>query len=146
MLRAARPEHYFDSDNPAWPKLATLDLSMPKLRIPNDEVRCAVAAELDAQQRKARAQVRSKGWTFLERTRLRLLSPFQRAKSWEPLRGRRGNPTLVDLVRAGSGQNRAVATTIPSSTLQHAPVRCGFMPPTLGEELQAAVYQSVSIG
>ncbi len=100
-LRAARPEHYFDSENPAWPEVASLELSMPQLRIPDAEVRRAVAAELDARQREARAQVRAKGWTFLERARLRLLSPFQRAKSWEPLRDR--NPTFA----VGRGQREA---------------------------------------
>jgi len=74
---------------------------MPQLLIHDAEARRAVATELDAQQREARAQVRSKGRTFLERARLQLLSPFQRAKSWEPLRGR--NPTFA----VGRGQREA---------------------------------------
>jgi hypothetical protein len=45
--------------------------------------------------------VQKKGWRFLGRERLATLSPYDRAKSFEPLRGR--NPTFA----VGRGQREA---------------------------------------
>jgi hypothetical protein len=98
---AARPTHYFDPMNTHWPEVATLELTMPALDISDDDARAAVATELSALEKEARAQVRAKGWRCLERAGLALLSPFERARSWEPLRGR--NPTFA----VGRGQREA---------------------------------------
>ena len=98
---AARPTCYFDPGSAQWPEVATLALTMPALDISDDAARQAVAAELHALELVARARVRERGWRFLERSRLALLSPFERAKSFEPLRGR--NPSFA----VGRGQREA---------------------------------------
>jgi len=100
-LTASRPDVYLDTDNPAWPAQATLQLMMPSIGLGDEEIRKRVTAELERLERKAYAEVKAKGWRFLGLQRLALLSPFQQAKSWEPLRGR--NPHFA----VGRGQRRA---------------------------------------
>lgn len=91
---ASRPDLYLDAKNPMWPSEATLELTMPpRLRMSDEQVRDAVAAELKGLEAAARAEVCSKGWTVVGPERIRKLSPFQRAKSWEPLRS--PNPTFA---------------------------------------------------
>ena len=93
-MRATRPPFVLDPENPIWPGEATLELVMPpRLRMSDDEVRSAVAAELAELEALAGDEVRAKGWTVLGAARLRKLSPFQRAKSWESLRAL--NPTFA---------------------------------------------------
>ena len=98
---ARRPDAYFDKDNPHWPKDATLQLSLPALGMRTDQVRSAVAEQLASAEDAARALVEAKGRRFLGVQQLAKLSPYERAKSWEPLRGR--NPTFA----VGSGQKQA---------------------------------------
>ena len=99
---ATRPDVYLDPTNPIWPSSATLELRMPSsLRMADDDVRAAVASELQQLEAAAQNEVRSKGWIALGAERLRALSPFQRAKSWEPLRGL--NPAFA----VGRGQRKA---------------------------------------
>ena len=99
---ATRPDVYLDPTNPIWPSSATLELSMPPgLRMPDDDVRAAVASELKQLEAAAQHDVHSKGWIVLGCKRLRALSPFQRAKSWEPLRAL--NPAFA----VGRGQKKA---------------------------------------
>ena len=104
--KAARPAGYFDADNPQWPDVATLALTMPQLSMSDADSRQAVAAELKAQEAEARAHLRAKGWHFLKRVRLRTLSPFTRARSREPLRAR--NPTFA----VGRGQRAAFLAAV----------------------------------
>lgn len=97
-----RPDQYFDPDNSAWPETATLMLTLPSVeKMSADDLRAAVQIELQALEREAHAQMRAKGWHFIGRARLAALSPFARAKSWEPLRSR--NPTFA----VGRGQRDA---------------------------------------
>jgi hypothetical protein len=98
---APRPDYYFDSTNPDWPAVATLRLSIPPLTIPESIVREQVTAELERLETEARAAVLAHGWRVFGRSRVSNLSPFQRARSWEPLRGR--NPTFA----VGRGQRAA---------------------------------------
>jgi hypothetical protein len=92
-MRANRPDYYFDSDNPAWPKTTTLELVMPASDLTEPQLRVAVASELEHAEREARASVSARGWNVIGRDRIARLSPYERAKSWEPLRGR--NPTFA---------------------------------------------------
>lgn len=99
---ARRPSFYLDTANPAWPEAATLKLSLsPLSQMSEAHVRAAVGAELDRLEAEAHAQVRAKGWTVIGARHLQRLSPFKRAKSWEPLRAR--NPSFA----VGRHQRRA---------------------------------------
>jgi putative transposase len=101
-LTAARPDGYLDPDNPAWPAQHELVLQMPEVfGMTPDEVRAAVQLLLTDLERQARIDVRAKGWSVLGAERCSKASPYDRAKSWEPLRGR--NPTFA----VGSGQREA---------------------------------------
>jgi putative transposase len=98
---AARPDCYFDSDNPAWPETARLSLVMPACHVRGAQLRVAVANELAYAESQARASVNARGWKVAGRERVTRLSPYERAASWEPLRGR--NPTFA----VGRGQREA---------------------------------------
>jgi putative transposase len=99
---AARPSFYFDRSNPCWPASTTLELTMPPgLGIPDAAARNAVATELAELESAAHATVRTRGWRFLGKARLRSLSPYDRATSPEPLRAR--NPVFA----VGRGQRAA---------------------------------------
>ena len=96
-----RPDFFFDSDNPLWPKTATLRLTLPKTHLSSDEVRSRVAIELKQLEAEAQQRVRAKGWRVLGRLGVKQASPYRRAKSWEPLRGL--NPNFA----VGRGQKTA---------------------------------------
>jgi hypothetical protein len=101
QFTAKRPEVYFDADNPKWPAEATLQLQMPHVGLGEDETRTRVAVELQSLEEAAYAEVKTKGWRFLGAQRIALLSPYNQATSWEPLRDR--NPTFA----VGRGQRTA---------------------------------------
>jgi putative transposase len=91
---APRPDYFFDRDNGLWPDVAALQLAPPPVdELSAEDVIRAVRLELDDLERQAQAEVRARGWTFLGPHKLRSLSPFARARSWEPLRAR--NPTFA---------------------------------------------------
>lgn len=93
-IRVKRPALYFDETNALWPQEAELELSMPCVgNMTADEIRCAVANEVAERERQARADARHRGSTFLGAERACKASPYDRAKSWEPLRGR--NPQFA---------------------------------------------------
>jgi hypothetical protein len=99
-----RPDFYFDAGNPKWPDEVELKLTLPlTLRglYTDDQIRDAVALELTHQERLARAEVKKRGWKVLGSERARRVSPYRRAKSFEPIRGR--NPTFA----VGRGQRKA---------------------------------------
>jgi putative transposase len=99
---ARRPTVYIDEANPSWPQSATLKLS-PLLRpgMTEQQARNAVATELNRLESEAHASVQANGWVVVGARQLQRLSPFKRAKSWEPLRAL--NPTFA----VGRGQKRA---------------------------------------
>lgn len=91
---AKRPQLYLDEDNPTWPVSATVQLTMPPAFSGTlDELRARVAQELDALERQASSDLKARGFRILGAKRLTALSPFNRARSWEPLRDR--NPTFA---------------------------------------------------
>jgi putative transposase len=95
---SVRPSLYLDQDNPAWPETATLQLAAPPLRQLSElQAREAVEAELA----RIEAAVQTKAGPVIGARKLQRLSPFRRAKSWEPLRGL--NPTFA----VGRGQRGA---------------------------------------
>ncbi len=95
-----RPDFYFDPDNPQWPKTATLRLTMPCTPWAQQEVRHRVEQELVRLESEARTRVRAKGWRVLGRSAVLRSSPYERATSWEPLRGL--NPHIA----VGRGQRQ----------------------------------------
>ena len=99
-----RPKGYFNPENPDWPEEAELSLTMPPSlqgHYEDDALRSAVQRELQDQEAQARVEVRRRGWRVLGSERIRRMSPYHRAKSFEPLRKR--NPTFA----VGRGQRRA---------------------------------------
>jgi len=111
VLCAKRPTVYLDPKNPKWPEQATLPLTLPP-GIPPDRAeyfRRDIAAELERQEAQAHTEVLRQGRRFLGAQRALMVSPYDRATSYEALRGR--NPTFA----AGRGQVgawRAAATAV----------------------------------
>jgi REP element-mobilizing transposase RayT len=100
--RARRPRHYLVQQDRIWPPHLELRLTLPCwLGMSDAQVRDAVARELQELERSARAEVRSKQWSVLGAKRVLQASPYDRARSWEPLRSR--NPTFA----VGRGQSQA---------------------------------------
>jgi len=103
-----RPTVYFRADNPEWPESIELSLKLPPVLAETygaQEVRDAVAQELESQERLAHRHFAKRGWRFLGADRVRRLSPYRRATSFELLRDR--NPTFA--VGRGNGENRRQA-------------------------------------
>ena len=109
VLRATRPDVYFDATNPQWPKEATLELSLPPVidAAGADAFRRQVAAELAREE--ARAHEEMEGESVLGAERAASVSPHERARSVEPLRGR--NPTFA-VGRGSEGAWRAAAAAV----------------------------------
>jgi len=97
VWRIDRPEQYFGADDEKWPPVVELRLAMPRaaeqLGVSDDGFRELVADEVERQEKAARENVKERGWAFLGADRCLKLSPFRRARSWEPLRSR--NPTFA---------------------------------------------------
>ncbi|WP_437821001.1 transposase [Sorangium sp. So ce1078] len=106
VLHAARPSAYLDPENPQWVEKATLPLALPPaIEKENAEsFRHQIAAELERQEARARAEVERQGLRFLGAERASKVSPYERATSSEGLRGR--NPTFA----VGRGQGDAWRT------------------------------------
>jgi hypothetical protein len=95
LLRAARPATYLDPENPQWPDEVTLQLALPP-GIEQDgaeRFRRDVAAELERQEAQAHAEMQRQGLRFLGAKQASTVSPYERATSFEMLRGR--NPTFA---------------------------------------------------
>lgn len=100
-----RPAVFFRADNPKWPDRVELTLTLPPMleaKYTAEQVRAAVAQELERQEQNARAEVSKRGRPVLGRKRVRSVSPHWRAKSPEPIRKR--NPTFA----VGRGQRKAL--------------------------------------
>jgi putative transposase len=98
-----RPEAYFKADNPQWPDTLELSLTLPpslRQSYSAEALREAVQEELERQERLAHQEVKKRGWRVLGAERIRRLSPYGRATSFEPLRDR--NPTFA----VGRGQKK----------------------------------------
>ena len=91
---ASRPNFFFDPNNVKWPHRATLKLvPVPGIGMTVDELREAVLREVDARERAAGGGSRKRARTGSGPRGLAKLSPYTRARSWEPLRSR--NPTFA---------------------------------------------------
>ncbi len=102
-LRIERPPFFFRADNSKWPDIIELTLTLPPALTAAyraEEARDAVTAELERQEREARAEVKARGWRILGAARVRRLSPYRRATSFELMRDR--NPTFA----VGRGQQK----------------------------------------
>ena len=96
-----RPDAYFNRKNRQWSDTIELSLSLPpslEQNYTSDAVRDAVQVELERQERGAQSKIKKLGWRILGADRIRRLSPYRRAKSFQPLRDR--NPTFA----VGRGQ------------------------------------------
>jgi putative transposase len=90
----ARPSFYLDQNNPLWPEHATLELAMPTISgLSASQIQEAVTHELAEHEQAARASAQHAGLDFLGAKRIHKASPYDRARSWEPLRGR--NPRFA---------------------------------------------------
>lgn len=103
---ARRPDFYFDQENPQWPATATLNLRTPPLATTEALLHELVARELEILEADAHHSLRSKGSRVLGAQKVLAMSPFQRATSWEPLRGL--NPTFA----VGRGQRDAFVAAV----------------------------------
>jgi putative transposase len=101
-----RPELYCDADNPQWPEVATLQLTMPTTTMNDAQLRELVTVELGRLEAEAQQEMARKGWRFLGPQRVLAASPYDRAKSWEPLRSR--NPSFA----IGRGQRETFFETV----------------------------------
>jgi len=110
VWRIERPAFFFNPENRSWPDVAELRITLPpaasELGTP-EAFRELVRAEVARLEAEARADVEAKGWAFLGADRCRKLSPFRRARSWEPLRSL--NPTFA--VGRGRREERRAAVT-----------------------------------
>ncbi|MFW5876041.1 MAG: transposase [Myxococcota bacterium] len=107
--RVERPKVFFDPRNPQWPDHVELELTLPPMLLAEygpEEIRRLVAEELDRQERKARTEAWQKGRRFLGADRCRKLSPYKRATTFEPPRGR--NPVFA----VGRGQRAAFSDAV----------------------------------
>jgi putative transposase len=99
---AKRPEAYFDQKSEQWPEHATLTLQMPPMV---QEAYCdpiaVIKREYEQVQQNARQDMAAKGRSFMGCDRVTKVSPYQRATSWEDIRGL--NPTFA----VGRGQEQA---------------------------------------
>jgi len=103
-FRIERPAVFFDPNNPQWPDVVELSLTLPptlEQAYGAQAVGEAVSEELQRQEQLARAEVKKRGWRVLGADRVRRLSPYRRATSFELLRDR--NPTFA----VGRGQKKA---------------------------------------
>jgi REP element-mobilizing transposase RayT len=107
LLRAARPEAYFDASNPDWPEEATLEVSLPPAigTAEADDFRREVAAELAREEAKAHAEMPRAA--VLGADRAVRVSPYERATSFEALRAL--NPTFAVGHGNGDAWRRAAA-------------------------------------
>jgi REP element-mobilizing transposase RayT len=110
-----RPDFYFDSDNPQWPRKATLRLTMPLTPWSQEQVQHRVALELRNLEAKAHERVLTKGGRVLGRNALLRQSPYAQTTSWEPLR------TLNPQIAVGRGQRQVFSQAVHVlKTFRHA--------------------------
>ena len=104
-----RPRGFFRADNRRWPEKVELTLTLPatlERSYPAGEVRAAVSEELERQERLAQAEVKARGWRVVGANRVRRLSPYRRASSFELVRDR--NPTFA----VGRGDRKVLVQTV----------------------------------
>jgi REP element-mobilizing transposase RayT len=98
-----RPRAYFRANNAQWSDTIELTLTLPpslEESYSAEALREAVQEELERQERMAHVEIQKRGWRILGADRIRRLSPYRRATSFELLRDR--NPTFA----VGRGQKK----------------------------------------
>ena len=105
VLRIERPDIYFNPDNPVWPDVVELELTVPP-GFEQDEFHRRMNEEVRSQRAEALKEVRAKGWRILGRERVLSQSPYKRAKSFFEYGGR--TPTLA----VGRGQGNLLKQAI----------------------------------
>ena len=102
-VSAARPEFYFTG--PRWDEhaVAAFKLTLPDClaELGTEPAHAILAAELEREEREARAHVKAEGWKVMGRIAAANASPYRCAKSWRDLG--KLNPHIA----AGRGQNDA---------------------------------------
>jgi putative transposase len=95
VLRARRPDVYFDATNPEWPEEAEFPVTLPPGIEEGDAeaFRREVAAEVTAEEVRTSTEMQRRGVPFLGASRALGVSPHERAISFEELRKR--NPTFA---------------------------------------------------
>ncbi len=86
VVRAKRPSRYFDPNNPKWPEVIELELTMPAILLDaygEEEARTRIAAEVHRLQREAVAEARRKGIAFKGARRVMRTPHTARARSYE---------------------------------------------------------------
>ncbi len=94
-----RPNIYFDPQNPDWPDVAELELTLPPGFEPED-FQHQLGEEVRKQRAEAKKEVRKKGLRVMGRQRVLMQSPFKRARSFFEYGAR--TPTLA--VGRGNGK------------------------------------------
>jgi putative transposase len=104
---AKRPSKYLDQESEQWPEEATLTLQMPAiLEKAYSNPLAVINNEYQELLKDARQELAAKGRHFMGPDRVKKLSPYQRATSWEDLRSL--DPTFA----VGRGQHEARALAI----------------------------------
>ena len=106
-MTAARPNVYLNAER--WPDTAQLEL-VPPTHVDDgerDAWRAAVKDSIAEHEVRSRAEVERKGWKFLGAERAERVSPYDRATSFEAIRGR--NPTFAVSGVAGAYRDAVIA-------------------------------------
>lgn len=104
---ASRPKVFLSQDSGQWPETVLLPLVVPEqLGLDAESLREAVAERLKEMEAAARQEVRRRGWKFLGARKVRRVSPYARARSFEPIRKR--NPTFA----VGPGKREAYVKAV----------------------------------
>ena len=104
---ATKPTKYLDQDNEQWPDRATLTLQMPAmLKLGFANPLSVINTEYQERLNGARQKAKAEGKHFMGLERIKKVSPYQRATSWEDLREL--DPTFA----VGRGQHEARALAI----------------------------------
>ncbi len=86
VIKAARPDGYFDADNPDWPAKATVRLEMPEClttKYGEDGARADLAKRVRDYERAAFDEAKQEGIVFKGVRRCMRVSRTARARSWE---------------------------------------------------------------
>jgi putative transposase len=90
---ARKPSFFFNQDSPQWPAVASLRLSTPIVDIDAARARACVADEVIRLELASMTNLKAKRWRVFGPKVILALSPYGRARGWEPLRAR--NPTFA---------------------------------------------------
>lgn len=101
-----RPGVFYDPNNPQWPAVAELRLTMPKHYLVDDELREEVGKELANQRLKAQSRLRAQGKRVMGRAAVMKTPPNSRAHCAEPKREQQ--PTIA----AGRGQTSILISAL----------------------------------